>query len=233
MYLREVTVFFHYIAYGSVFFQFSFSSNKIKINTMPQLDSFTYLTQVVWLCVFLFTYYILLLNNALPRISRLLKLRKQLTAGSTVTESQTDAQTLSVQGSKPTVLLTGRIVWDVCRLSREFLSQTVQYSIDWYNQQLLNIHKGQFQKLHKKSVAFLGQLSLWQVLTSQLLSSGKALPLANRSQSKQVAFVIGLRRCFSNKAKKKDVSPKNTTKRMKAQKQGFLGGRFSGKKVKK
>ena len=233
MYLRKVTVFFHYIAYGSVFFPFSFSSSKTKINTMPQLDSFTYLTQVVWLCVFLFTYYILLLNNALPRISRLLKLRKQLTAGSTVTESENDAQTLSVQGSKPTVLLTGRIVWDVCRLSREFLSQTVQYSIDWYNQQLSNIHKGQFQKLHKKSVAFLGQLSLWQVLTSQLLSSGKALPLANRSQSKQVAFVIGLRRCFSNKAKKKDVSPKNTTNRMKAQKQGFFGGGFSGKKVKK
>lgn len=200
---------------------------------MPQLDSFTYLTQVVWLCVFLFTYYILLLNNALPRISRLLKLRKQLTAGSTITESQTDTQTLSVQGSKPTVLLTGRIVWDVCRISREFLSQTVQYSIDWYNQQLSNIHMGQFQKLHKKSVAFLGQLSLWQVLTSQLLSSGKALPLANRSQSKQVAFVIGLRRCFSNKAKKNDVSPKSTAKRMKAQKQGFSVGGFSGKKVKK
>ena len=179
---------------------------------MPQLDSFTYLTQVVWLCVFLFTYYILLLNNALPRISRLLKLRKQLTAGSTVTESQADTQTLSVQGSKPTVLLTGRIVWDVCRLSREFLSQTVQYSMDWYNQQLSNIHMGQFQKLHKKSVAFLGQLSLWQVLTSQLLSSGKALPLANRSQSKQVAFVIGLRRCFSNKAKKKRCFAKEHSK---------------------
>lgn len=206
---------------------------------MPQLDSFTYLTQVVWLCVFLFTYYILLLNNALPRISRLLKLRKQLTAGSTVTESQTDAQTLSVQASKPTVLLTGRIVWDVCRLSREFLSQTVQYSMDWYNQQLSNIHMGQFQKLHNKSVAFLGQLSLWQVLTSQLLSSGKALSLANKSQSKQVAFGIGLRRSFSNKAKKKHLSPtslsspKSTAKRTKPQKQGFFVGGFSGKKVKK
>lgn len=200
---------------------------------MPQLDSFTYLTQVVWLCVFLFTYYLLLLNNALPRISRLLKLRKQLTAGSALTESQADAQTLSAQGSKPTILLTGRIVWDVCRLSREFLSQTVQYSIHWYNQQLSNIHMGQFQKLHKKSVALLGQLSLRQVLTSQLLSSGKALPIANRSQSKQLAFLNESRRFFSKSAKRKDLSPKNTAKRMKAQTQGFSGGRFSGKKFKK
>lgn len=173
---------------------------------MPQLDSFTYLTQVVWLCVFLFTYYILLLNNALPRISRLLKLRKQLTAGSAVTESQTDAQTLEVQGSNPTALLTGRIVWDMCRLSREFLSQTVQYSMHWYNQQLSKMNIGQFQKLHKNSVAFIGQLSLWQVLTSQLLSLEKAVPLTNRKEAKifALALGIGLKRCFSKTAKKKE-----------------------------
>ena len=200
---------------------------------MPQLDSFTYLTQVIWLCVFLFTYYLLLLNNALPRISRVLKLRKELTVSSALTESQADAQKLSVQGSNPTILLTGRIVWDVCRLSQEFLSQTVQYSINWYNQQLSNIHRGQFQKLHKKSVALLGQLSLRQVLTSQLLSSGKALPTANRSKSKLFAFVNESRRFFSKSAKRNNLSANNTAKQMSPQKQGFSKGRSSGKKSKK
>ena len=200
---------------------------------MPQLDSFTYLTQVIWLCVFLFTYYLLLLNNALPRISRVLKLRKELTVSSALTESQADAQKLSVQGSNPTILLTGRIVWDVCRLSQEFLSQTVQYSINWYNQQLSNIHRGQFQKLHKTSVALLGQLSLRQVLTSQLLSSGKALPTANRSKSKQFVFVSKSRRFFSKNAKTKNFSPKNTAKRTRPQKQDFSVGGVSGKKFKK
>lgn len=199
---------------------------------MPQLDSFTYLTQVVWLCVFLFSYYLLLLNNALPRISRVLKLRKQLTAGSALTESQADATTLTAQGSASIPSLTSRIVWDVCRLSQEFLSQTVQYSLDWYNQQLSNIHKGQFQKIHKASVAFLGQLSLWQVLTSQILSSGKALPIANKSQSKQSAFVNRTKRCFSNQFKR-TASTKGAAKRTKGRSQGPLGGGSLGGKLKK
>ena len=199
---------------------------------MPQLDSFTYLTQVVWLCVFLFSYYLLLLNNALPRISRVLKLRKQLTAGSALTESQADASTLAVQESTPTTSLTSTIVWDVCRLSREFLSQNVQYSSNWYNQQLSSIHKGQFQKLHKTSIAFLGQLSLWQVLTSQILSSGKALPIANKSQSKQSAFINRTRRCFSNQLKR-TTSPKSAGKRTKGRSQGSLGGGSFGGKFKK
>jgi len=41
---------------------------------MPQLDQFTYLTQFVWLCVFYTTLYVLLYNDALPKISRILKL---------------------------------------------------------------------------------------------------------------------------------------------------------------
>ena len=45
---------------------------------MPQLDQFTYLTQFVWLCVFYMTFYVLLYNDGLPKISRILKLRKQL-----------------------------------------------------------------------------------------------------------------------------------------------------------
>jgi hypothetical protein len=218
------------ILFGPPTFELFFS--KTKSDTMPQLDSFTYLTQVVWLCVFLFSYYLLLLNNALPRISRVLKLRKQLTAGSALTESQADATTLTAQGSASIPSLTSRIVWDVCRLSQEFLSQTVQYSLDWYNQQLSNIHKGQFQKIHKASVAFLGQLSLWQVLTSQILSSGKALPIANKSQSKQSAFVNRTKRCFSNQFKR-TASTKGAAKRTKGRSQGPLGGGSLGGKLKK
>ena len=192
--------------------------SKTKNDIMPQLDSFTYLTQVIWLCVFLFTYYLILLNNALPRISRVLKLRKQLTAGSALTESQADAPTVKVEQSRPTTLLTSRIVWDVCHLSREFLSQAVQYSIDWYNQQLSGIHKSQFKKLHKKSVALFGQLSLWQVCCSQILSSGKALAIANKSQSKQSVFVNREKRCFSNRAAT-PVPTKPVVERTKGRKQ--------------
>nr|ACK38307.1 ATP synthase F0 subunit 8 [Isoetes engelmannii] len=44
---------------------------------MPQLDQFTHFMQFVWLCVLYMTFYVLLYNNGLPRISRILKLRKK------------------------------------------------------------------------------------------------------------------------------------------------------------
>nr|QXE43968.1 ATP synthase subunit 8 [Gnetum montanum]BDC46346.1 ATPase subunit 8 [Gnetum hainanense] len=45
---------------------------------MPQLDKFTYFTQLFWLCLIFFTFYISLCNDGVPRISRILKLRNQL-----------------------------------------------------------------------------------------------------------------------------------------------------------
>ena len=43
---------------------------------MPQLDTYMYLSQVFWLLVLFTTFYILILNNILPNISRILKLRR-------------------------------------------------------------------------------------------------------------------------------------------------------------
>jgi F-type H+-transporting ATPase subunit b len=47
---------------------------------MPQLDKFTYFTQFFWLCLFFFTFYILICNDrdGVLGISRILKLRYQL-----------------------------------------------------------------------------------------------------------------------------------------------------------
>ena len=47
---------------------------------MPQLDKLTYFSQFFWLCLLLFTFYILLYNNnnGILGISRILKLRNQL-----------------------------------------------------------------------------------------------------------------------------------------------------------
>jgi hypothetical protein len=59
-----------------VFFSFLF---EIQIE-MPQLDKLTYFSQFFWLCLLLFTFYILLFNNnnGILGISRILKLRNQL-----------------------------------------------------------------------------------------------------------------------------------------------------------
>ena len=47
---------------------------------MPQLDKFTYLTQILWFCLLFFSFYIFIWNSrdGVLGISRLLKLRNQL-----------------------------------------------------------------------------------------------------------------------------------------------------------
>ena len=55
--------------------------NHLKSNIlMPQLDQFTYFTQFFWLCLFFFTFYILICNDryGVLGISRILKLRNKL-----------------------------------------------------------------------------------------------------------------------------------------------------------
>jgi hypothetical protein len=49
---------------------------------MPQLDTYMYFSQVFWLLIIFIIFYILVLNNILPKISRVLKLRqKQIDVG--------------------------------------------------------------------------------------------------------------------------------------------------------
>ena len=61
---------------GAGVFSFLF---EIQIE-MPQLDKLTYFSQFFWLCLLLFTFYILLFNNnnGILGISRILKLRNKL-----------------------------------------------------------------------------------------------------------------------------------------------------------
>lgn len=49
---------------------------------MPQLDQFTYLTQIVWLTASFLGYYVVLYKYGLPKLSRLLKLRARLVSRS-------------------------------------------------------------------------------------------------------------------------------------------------------
>ena len=55
---------------------FFYSSKKDKI-IMPQLDQVTYFSQFFWLVIFLFTYYIIVVKNFLPKYSRILKVRNK------------------------------------------------------------------------------------------------------------------------------------------------------------
>jgi len=57
---------------------------------MPQLDLASFLPQVFWFILIFFSYYILVLNNILPSLSRILKIRtKKLRQGKEVLATMT------------------------------------------------------------------------------------------------------------------------------------------------
>ena len=64
---------------------------------MPQLDQFTYLTQFLWLCVFFMSFYVLLYNDGLPKISRILKLRSKLVSQQSESTNHSDQNTLRLE----------------------------------------------------------------------------------------------------------------------------------------
>jgi F0F1-type ATP synthase membrane subunit b/b' len=65
----------------------TFTTKEKGKKTMPQLDTATYLSQVFWLLLVFFVFYILVLQFILPKLSTILKVRsKKLNEGSHILE---------------------------------------------------------------------------------------------------------------------------------------------------
>ena len=92
---------------------------------MPQLDKLTFLSQSFWTFVIFFTFYFTVLHTYLPRLARILKLRrKKLLSGSSGAGTYVN-EGREVSGSYD------RLLRESVENSREGVSQTVGDSLDW------------------------------------------------------------------------------------------------------
>nr|QHD46963.1 Atp8 [Anthoceros agrestis] len=127
---------------------------------MPQLDQFTYLTQFVWLCVFYMTFYVLLYNDGLPKISRILKLRKQLVSHQNASAEQSD---YSVEQD---------VVFKECfNTSVSYMYSSVSGASKWCNEVVRSLNANQSQQMNKSYVCSLGEISLSQVIRKNALET--------------------------------------------------------------
>jgi hypothetical protein len=116
---------------------------------MLQLDQFTYLTQFVWLCVFYTTLYVLLYNDGLPKISRILKLREQLISHQNV---GTELSNYSVEQD---------VLFQECfDTSISYLYLSVSGTSKWCNETVKSLNANQLKKMNKSYVCLLGEISL-------------------------------------------------------------------------
>ena len=130
---------------------------------MPQLDQFTYFSQFLWLCVFFMGFYVLLYNDGLPKVGRILKLRARLV-------SQQGAQTdLSDQYEQDAV------VKESLQDCVTYLESSVSAASEWCNTMVVHLNSNQLQPVNKCYVCSLAEISVAQVIKRSALETISAM----------------------------------------------------------
>lgn len=128
---------------------------------MPQLDTYMFFSQVFWLLVIFITFYILVLNNILPNISRVLKLRhKQISAG--------DGSVISEE-HKAVMATTSGVLETSLKDSTTFLSNVRNSSSAWLEASLNEANEKTLLELNKNYLKSVGELKGQSLLINDII----------------------------------------------------------------
>lgn len=125
---------------------------------MPQLDKVTFLSQFFWLCVFYLGFYFILLKYFLPKISRILALRKKKLSFSQEGVSSLQQENLQVRQNFETVV--SRALAASKNVFNDFFSRTT----GWLDNCVLSMNKTHYKNLNQSYIQSLGETSLSQNL---------------------------------------------------------------------
>lgn len=93
---------------------------------MPQLDAAAYLNQVFWLILVFFTFYLIVLKNILPALSRILKVRtKKAIMASEGANNLTDERVATIESYDAMISKTARETVQLTNTSVEKSQQWV------------------------------------------------------------------------------------------------------------
>ena len=128
---------------------------------MPQLDTYMYLSQVFWLLVLFTTFYILVLNNILPNISRVLKLRRKRisSGGSSVLSEEHNA----------VMTTTSDVLETSLKDSTTFLSNVRTSSSTWLEVSLEEANEKTLLDLNKTYLTNIGELKGQSLLITDII----------------------------------------------------------------
>jgi hypothetical protein len=110
---------------------------------MPQLDSVTFFSQFFWLCVFFIGFYLTLTKYYLPRLSRLLKVRKQRMGTSTGSVSLIQKETVAVKEAATDLLVKA------CQTTQQGLTNGFTASANWSEQSLISTNSNEFRSMNQ------------------------------------------------------------------------------------
>ena len=128
---------------------------------MPQLDIYMYFSQISWLLVLFTTFYILVLKNILPIISRVLKLRRKRTSseGSSILSEEYKAVMTTISYVLETSL----------KDSTTFISNVRTSSLSWLEVSLEEANEKTLLGLNKKFLRNIGELKGQSLIITDLI----------------------------------------------------------------
>jgi hypothetical protein len=131
---------------------------------MPQLDQFTYLSQFFWLCIFFFGYYVLLLNNGLPKIARVLKLRSYLQRSDSSSSSQSQLSNVDNSNAHNDNLNT-----EIVNKTISYYNSSLSSITSWCNKIVTDVNRNTLNPINKFYIHYLTEMTISQILNQNIL----------------------------------------------------------------
>lgn len=125
---------------------------------MPQLDKVTFLSQFFWLCFFYIGFYFLILKFFLPKMSLVLKLRKNKLTGSQDNVNNLQQENQKIRTNYET-LFTNALTTSKAAFNKSF--QRIE---KWLHNTVESTEKKHYQSLNKTYISSVGENSLSQNL---------------------------------------------------------------------
>lgn len=144
---------------------------------MPQLDQISFLSQLTWLCIFYFGFHLILVDNFLPKISTILKLRKKNLLNS-LSKSQTN-NTESDFFKDYDLILTQSV-----HQSDNSFQNGVYETSQWISEFVKKLNNNNWNKLNNSYLQRLAKMRANQNLIYTNLSAPFSIELINKINSK-------------------------------------------------
>ena len=125
---------------------------------MPQLDKVTFLSQFFWLCFFYLGFYFLILKFFLPKMSRILKLRKSKLSSSQENVTILHKENDKVRTNYETLLSNG------FSTSRSAFNENFHRTDNWLNEVVVTTNQNHSKAMNKSFIYSFGEVSLSQNL---------------------------------------------------------------------
>jgi F0F1-type ATP synthase membrane subunit b/b' len=111
---------------------------------MPQIDQITFISQIFWLFIIFITFYIVVLENVLPLIGKILKARKKKIQFSTEIVSSFDSEKKQILNRYETLLISSMVD------SRQLILDVNRESLEWRESFINSIRENNLEQVNLK-----------------------------------------------------------------------------------